>query len=660
VKLLAFQAPKPEKTLRFALPVLAALLGLAAWQFGAQITAEELMFTSVRFRGAYWLLVAAAVLLALVSLAAWTRASKRLLRDLAAAQSLIDKLGDAAAALFFALLVAYPLVLFGFYGRFLLNPFPRLLVFALALLLATSLLAAWRREPWLQSLPAAALALSAVYCAATFFNQVSTYPFSLEWSEISRYYQASFYLSEKVYDVQLPLPVTHPSRYLLQSFPFLFSAPLWAHRLWQALLWVAMPLIAGWSLMRRFALGRWAWLAIAWSFLYLMQGAVFYHLLPCVFIVLLGFDRSRPWRSFAFVALASVWAGISRINWVPLPGALAVMLYLLEARPRQKQAPLSFDYLWPAALYSVGGSLIALGSYALYISLSGVAEVEQFGSSFTSALLWNRLLPNGEFRLGILLGIALVSAPLLALIWLRRSQRGAVLGAWRGLAIATLLLIFFAGGLVVSVKIGGGTNLHNMDAYMVLLWVLVAYAAFGAYKPAAAKPLPRLTLSSGWLAALLAAPILFAVLSGGPLGLPPRPVASDAFAQIKQLTESAAAAGGRVLFISQRHLLTFHMVDGIELEPNYEKLFLMEMAISNNEPYLARFHDSIDDQDFALIVTDPLYTAINDEAEDALAAENNAWVRQVSKPVLCAYEPVLTYAELGIQVLQPRLSKCAQ
>lgn len=659
-KALVFQRPAPLKFLRVALPTLAILVGLGAWQFGSQIALEGLLLTSIRFRAAYWGLIALAVLLAVLSVAAWSGRAKAMLAILERLQKWISTFSFAAALLFFALLLAYPILLFGFYGRFLENTFTRLLAFALTLITASSLLAAWRKQSWLNSLPIAALALAVAYSAATFFNQVSAYPFSLEWSEISRYYQASFYFSKQVYGTQLPLPVTHPSRYLLQSVPFLITdAPLWLHRFWQALLWVAMPLITAWALARRFDLGRWLLVFIAWSYLFLMQGAVFYHLLPCVFIVLLGFDKTRPWRTFLFVSVASIWAGISRVNWVPMPGAIAALLYLLEVRPAGKSSALSFRYLWQPALYTVGGSLVALGAYALYIANSGVANVDQFSSSFTSALLWNRLLPNGEFTLGILLGILIVSAPLVALIWKRARQSGASLGPWRSLAVATLLIVFFAGGLVVSVKIGGGTNLHNMDAYMVLLWVVAAIFVFASYAPSTKKP-AQLKLGWGWLAGLLAVPVLFAVFRGGPLGLPARSLATDALAQIRDLTQTAAGQGGRVLFISQRHLLTFHMIDGVPLEADYEKLFLMEMAISHNAAYLSRFWDSVDDQDFALIITDPLNTNINEEQDDTLAAENNAWVREISKAVLCAYEPLVTYQELGIQVLQPRLTKCVQ
>jgi hypothetical protein len=662
---LLVQTPKAQWVLRVGL-LLSALIGAGAlWQFQAQIAAEGLLETSTNFRGALYgggVLVAA---LALLAGLAWTPAAGRVLIFFSGLQNGLRRLGPFALGLFVLLLFAFPFVVLGFYGRFLLEIFPRLFFFWCFTALGAAFLAAGRKTAWATNLPAALLAMAAVFLATTFFFQAQDYPFSLEWSEVSRYYQASFYFSQQVYGVDLPLPITHPSRYLLQSLPFLISdLPLWLHRFWQALLWVGMPLLTAWVLARRLRVkpGSVFLMLVAWVYLFLMQGAVFYHLLPCVFLVLLGFDKDQPWRSLLFVALASMWAGISRINWVPLPGALAALLYLLEARPARGRAALSFGYLWPPALYAIGGSLLALGAYGLYILNSGNPDPSQFGSPFTSALLWERLWPNAAFPLGILPGILLVSAPLFTLAWLRLRQKGFDLGVWRSLGAAALLVIFFAGGLVVSVKIGGGTNLHNMDAYLVLLLVTTSVLVFGAYAPESnKKAVLQLKISTPLLIALLAVPIGFAVLSGGPLEIPTRPVAADVLTQIQSTADEVLLDGGEVLFISQRHLLTFHLVKGVPLVHEYEKLFLMEMAISHNDDYLSDFSKDIDQHRFDLIVTDPLYNNILTVSQDPLAPENNAWVRNVGRPLLCAYEVVTTFDDPAIQLLTPRYGdKCDQ
>lgn len=640
-----FERPDDRSLLRSGLLLTLLLVALATGQFGAQIQAEELFVTSLNFRAAYYAGVALTLLLLPLFLLAQKEPAERMLAGLGQLQAGLARLRWLALPASLVSVAVYFWLIYGFYGRFLTNAYPRLLLFwALALQLA-SLLAAWRRgSDWIQNLLIAALGLGLLHSASTFFIEVTDYPFSLGWSEISRYYQASFYFSQSVYGVKLPLPVTHPSRYLLQSLPFAIgSLPLWVHRLWQALLWVALPTLTAWALVKRLGIKAklLAGMLAAWVFLYLMQGAVFYHLLPSVFIVLWGYDSKKPWRSLLVVALASLWAGISRINWAPMPGALATLLYLLD-QPLDKKHPLALNYWWPPALHFLAGSLIALGSYWLYIQKSGVADVSQFGSSFTSALLWNRLWPNAAFGPGILTGILLVSAPLAIAICLR--LRAIRLGSLRLAAVILILAAFFFGGLVVSVKIGGGTNLHNMDAFMVLLLALGVTLLFGRGEP---RRIP-----ASLTAAALAIPLLFAVLSGSPLNLPAREAAQAALAQIRAATEKAEQQGQPVLFIAQRHLLTFHMVD-TALVHDYEKLFLMEMAISHNPAYLAHFEDDLAHRRFAYIISDPLNLYIRDENLDPLAAENNEWVREVSSRVLCYYREMATFEDLEIQILEP-------
>jgi hypothetical protein len=95
------------------------------------------------------------------------------------------------------------------------------------------------------------------------------------------------------------------------------------------------------------------------------------------------------------------------------------------------------------------------------------------------------------------------------------------LGFWRSFGIVAILLVFFVGGLVVSVKIGGGTNLHNLDAFMILLLILVTTILFST-AVGKSKRSAKLIVSWPLLTGLLTVPILFSVFSGGPLELQER------------------------------------------------------------------------------------------------------------------------------------------
>ncbi len=74
---------------------------------------------------------------------------------------------------------------------------------------------------WGTSLAGSLLGSASLYLVLSYIPEISTYPFTLTWSEASRYYYASLYFSERIYGIQTPPTVLHPSRYLMQAIPFL-------------------------------------------------------------------------------------------------------------------------------------------------------------------------------------------------------------------------------------------------------------------------------------------------------------------------------------------------------------------------------------------------------------------------------------------------------
>jgi hypothetical protein len=122
---------------------------------------------------------------------------------------------------------------------------------------------------------------------------------------------------------------------------------------------------------------------------------------------------------------------------------------------------------------------------------------------------------------------------------------------------------------------------------------------------------------------------------------------------IQDRVDDANARGGEVLFITQRHLLSMHMLDGVTLVPEYEREDLMEMAMSNNTAYLDRFKKDMEDQRFDLIVVDPLkYNLIF--RNRSFAEENNVWVRRVMKSILCNYREEMTFPADDISLYVPQ------
>jgi hypothetical protein len=239
----------------------------------------------------------------------------------------------ALTLLFLALLGMYFLVYVAQPDR-LTAPLPRLWLLWVATLLSMVILKVWLRIPSFAWAFVVSLMLwGSAFVVYSFVPQVNNFPFSLGWSEGSRFYNASMFFSEAVYGQCLPLPVLHPTRYAMQSLPFLFgNLPIWVHRLWQVLLWLGCTILGAWLLQRRFHLeATWQKFAlILLGGLFLFQGPVYYHLMVSSYLVLLGFSKQKPWRTLLLVLLASIWAGLSRLNWYPVPGVLAALLYFLE------------------------------------------------------------------------------------------------------------------------------------------------------------------------------------------------------------------------------------------------------------------------------------------------------------------------------------------
>ncbi len=558
------------------------------------------------------------------------------------------------------------------FGSILPQTMPILWVFLWMSLVQTFALKQLRKMEWTTAFAIVVLTQGFVYQTWGIFAATSANPFSMGYSEAGRHYYASLFFAEKLYGMQLPLPFLHPSRYLLLSIPFLVDGlPLWLHRFWQAFLWFGLTLGSAYVLARRMKQSAgMTVLVTAWAFLFFLQGAVYYHLHVMVILILAGVSVKHPWRSLMVIVLASLWAGISRVNWFPVPAMLAVAIYVLETPfNARRERSLTFpdakeDMTLPDAqesasyagwrywltplIWGICGVAAALVSQFAYIQISGNADAAAFGSSFTSDLIWSRLLPNETFPMGILPGIALVSAPaLIALYQMTRGKKNHF-HPLRWLALIAMPGVLFVGGAIVSTKIGGGGDLHNMDAYLVMLSVLVI--SFWANQARSEKDAKPMMGGVGWgvVMAGLLIPLGFAIRHIGFY-----PSFDEAVAEKEvQALQDALENGGEILFITERQLIAFDYVNGVMLVPEYEQSELMEMAMSRNRAYLEAFYGDLEARRFALIVAeDQKFTT---QKTGAFVEENVAWVRFVGAPLLCNYKPVVTLTSNNLQVFEPR------
>jgi hypothetical protein len=288
-----------------------------------------------------------------------------------------------------------------------------------------------------------------------------------------------------------------------------------------------------------------------------------------------------------------------------------------------------------------------------------VADSRYFYTSVSSSLLWYRLLPNATYTPGLLLAATFASLPIwLVMYWVIRSHKDAFHPLRIVMLVASLIMLFI-GGLLVSLKIGGGADLHNLDAYFLGLLIVFSYLVFARYSRedgAAAWP-----IQLHWLMviALLIPAVWFQIQPNLGFVTYNEKRTQAVLASLQAHVDQVNAQGGEILFITQRQLISMNMLHGVKLIPEYEREDLMEMAMGDNDQYLDQFRSDIQNQRFALIVVDPL-RFFKMTSRRSFAEENNAWVTRVVKHVLCNYrvEAIFPEDDLALYVPQQGERKC--
>ena len=488
-----------------------------------------------------------------------------------------------------------------------------------------------------------------------FLPDIQSGPFALGWSEGSRFYNASTFASEMLYGRQLHLPILHPSRYLMQALPFFVGIRnILAHRIWQVILWLGVTLWGSWLIATRVNRGLKlpVWLVTAFCWMFFFQGAVYYHLMFIAILVLIGYKREKPIQTLVFVFLASVWAGISRINWIPVPGLLASVLYLIDEPINPKRW---INYLVRPAAWTVVSFAVGLLSKQVYIQLSG-ENPALFDSALNSALLWYRLWPNATFFLGILPAITLACLPLASMVISRIwSGIGKQVFWLRWFSLAGVLAAFFVGGVLVSLKIGGGGDLHNLDAFLLFfLFICLSILSKGIQTDSISDHETRqANWQPVWLMLGLIIPVIFTIISIGDKQIAFGKNSHNDLTALNNAINLVAEEQGDVLFIAERQLLTFDSLDYKTVVQPYEKVFLMEMAMVENRPYLKEFWKLLETHTYSMIVTDTINVELQNNSR-SFSEENNMWVQLVLMPILEDYEPAFSLQGGGVNVLIPK------
>jgi hypothetical protein len=481
------------------------------------------------------------------------------------------------------------------------------------------------------------------------------YPFSLSWSEGNRFYDYSLVFGESLYNYpgHILNPYSSPGRYGLWGILFLWQGlPIWVHRLWNVVLLTVPVLLFAALITRKLTPAVLRYGMLIWIFLFLTVLAPLHppFVIASAIAVLFAFDESLLKRG-ASLAIASYYAALSRWTWAFAPAAIGVLIELMLYYPK-RTGPL-WRRLTPAltlaAVSLVAGLLPSIGQYF------AIAQGESLAS--TQALLWYRLLPNDTLGPGVLLLTLRYTLPLWIILgWWMFSRRGKL--DWvQKTAIAGALIGFFAIGLVISTKIGGGGDLHNLDMFLITLLVVTVLW------PTSMGPGSVQVRWPAWTVALVSFLAFWVIYPFTPLhpgsdhhqrlALANENKVSEAFGvisgEVKKYTQL-----GPVLFMDHRQLLTFGYLPPLPFVPEYEKKYMMDQAMANNAKYFETYYRDLAKKRFALIVTEPLRTKTREELGGPFSEENDAWVLWVSNPTLCFYEPLYIETEVNIELLVPK------
>ena len=516
----------------------------------------------------------------------------------------------------------------------------------------------WRRVILISSL---FMAAGAVHAVLYKLNSVTSYPFTLYWSEGNRFFDYSTLFGSFRYMIEPGESIDAFINWGMQlpwALPFILpNLSIGFYRFWYQAVWILPGIFLGlasvWPL-RRQQVSVWVIAAFAlWTFLFLDQGPIYAPLvIGAIFTVIAV--RQKLWLGAILIFIISYYTRSARWTWAYAPGIWAGLLALLE-----QQNPSLRKSDWPKLIKPLilglsgylGGQL--LPSIIRMFNSDAALRLLPNPTASTSRqpLLWERLYPNPTFPPGILGGLAWAALPvILWLVVLLISNKWSI--NWLQKAAALIVAgIFLVVGIIASVKIGGGSNLHNLDMFLVSLF-LIAASAFSHANP-------QETLYGKWLpsmnfllAAIMIAPVTFTLSGGSRLVLPPNEKTQESLTAVQNKVEEYSQIG-EILFIDHRQLLTFNLVKNVHLNDEYEKKYLMDQAMAANEPYFSGFYEDLTNHRFALIINEPANIIIRG-SEYSFGEENDAYVKWVTKPLLCAYEPIYTSIETSLQLLVPR------
>lgn len=531
------------------------------------------------------------------------------------------------------------------------------------------------------------IVLGSMFACAKALVAVVDHPLSLTWSEGNRIWDYSVLFGRDLYNYPENQGIEayiDRGRQTLWGLPFLLpNISIVGVRLWSAIVFTIPYAILGWISFRPQTQHRkqWLWLGL-WSFLFISQGPIYTPLILSAILVV-GVRHKPLWLALPLIFLSGHYAQDSRITWIVAPAIWAALVALLDIEEK-RNGKLSLRNWGTIAVFGLAGffggfgllrgwrrlynyftraaaanaaQLTAVPAQNTYVnpgdSVEAISSVGQSSVFSNQPFLLDRLWPNPTYNLGILLGVLLAVGPFFILLFYLIRSKNWKLNTWQKIGLFGVLLSLLAAGIIFSLKIGGGGDLHNLDMFLIscvlaagLAWEYGGYRLF--LKLDAQSIGVKITLL---LAAFI--PAFMPWIDAKPIELPPEDKTQWTLELLRNETDRVVEEGGEILFMDQRQLLTFSYLGDIPLVPEYEKKLVMDRAMSGDIDYLNAFYKDLSNQRFALIISDPQRIRYADEDEN-WGAENDIWVHWVTQPLLCFYDPVYAIKKTGVWILEPK------
>ena len=566
-----------------------------------------------------------------------------------------------------ALSIISPIYIFAYsdWGSIFTSVLLRILFFIVDSILLTYCLSALvKKRKFLVLLFISILLIGCAFSLSSRFRRIIDYPFSLSWSEGNRFWDYSVLFGAERYDTQDNsdfFTLLDFGRQSLWGIIFLLpDITIKLMRLWNDLLYIIPSILLGLVLFKKkdvpFII---ALLASLWVFLFLNQGPIYAPIIISLILVVIAVDMPAL-PGILLIIAAGYYAQLTRYTWSVAPAIWAGLLIMCDPnnlfhkkKERNKYALITI------VCGLIGGIILPIlipiqhGIYQQSES-QAVTLIDRILSTLgNQELIWSRLLPNNTNTAGILLSIVLATFPTILIVFLSNRNNKQQVDHWRTIYLVGSLVATFFVGIVVSVKIGGGSNLHNFDLFFLTVLLIAGMNFSSIYSTLTNDTSRKSTIVTLLLIFTTCSFFRRDLLYTKPLVISSESIQTRVLDEIQDQIE-IRQAHGEILFIDQRQLLTFGTIQA-PLIDDYEKKMLMNQALSRDEDYFDQFYGDLKNHRFSLIINEPINITYQDD-EASYGEENDAYVKWVSEPLLCYYEPLETFSEVGVELLVPRTS----